>query len=487
MCKTILAPLAALALVMLQGQPGVAQAKGSDHGAFAQPAPEANASVSQKNYFALRHVASLQRLLTSNPDQLPMEWLLAGVRSEVSRLAKTYRQEKIAPEILLMVEDLAGLAERYQRLLADCKLIDERFAARLANDKPELPWQLLVLGAGQLASEGVKSLAEDVDDLGVKVLAAAVGFGIEKLLNYLREQWRDGRISAERYEELIAAIGAFQRTVNEDYERHLKLVSSLCERYGWARSQVGFDAAPDEVAPFRLPMTDPGNIDARLRSLKAWVDRRPNDPFAALDYGRLAGRQLINQRPEGKTALENNAAHLLTFAGWLRVKARNIPPGKAYDPARLVLLREAGHLANNGALRHNVAKVERRYGTACKQASLAVECWEECLRLVDDDDGFYRMRHAFAIALSGDLREAKRRAEQIADLRKAKNCPIFAQNYAALCSQLGETAEAIEWVEIACRNGGLIVSRLQSDPELTEVRRAFPGRIASLAQERKTK
>jgi hypothetical protein len=473
--------LAALALVAFQSLPGLAQEAGSASGALVLP-PEGNRdTVSQKNYFALRHVASLQRLLTSNPDGVPMELLVAGVKSEARKLAKTYRREGVAPEVLGLVDDLADLAARYERLLADCTLIDRRIVAALENDQADFCWELLAKGAGELASEGVKYLAQ-VDNIYVKGIALVVGFGVEKLVDHLREQIRNGHLTAQRYEELAAAVGRFQGTVDQDYQRHLRVVTSLCRRYGWDRSRVGYDSTAEEVAPFRQPITDRGNIEARLKSLKAWADRRPNDPFAALDYARLAGKQQIDNRPTEKGALEANAAHLLTFARWLRERARDIPPGESFDSTRLMLWREAGHLANNGALQHNVAKVGRRYGAACPQASLAVECWEDCLRLVEDEDGFYRMRHAFAVALGGDLRTAKRHAERIADVRKSKKCPLFAQNYAALCSQLGETAEAVEWVEFACRHGGLVPSRLPDDPELAEVRRDFPARLARIAR-----
>ncbi|HEX5272863.1 MAG TPA: hypothetical protein VFW33_20335, partial [Gemmataceae bacterium] len=301
-------------------------------------------------------------------------------------------------------------------------------------------------------------------------------------LDYVRDKYSKDKIGQERAEELSAAAAKLTDLIDRNQRRHVKLVAGLREKYLWRESEVGFDATEEETAPFRKPPTDSENVAARLRTLKAWKGRRPGDPFARLEWAQLVGRQRLATLPRGKAELEASAGELLAAARSCREAADLVPEGAAYSAYRLALLREGGHLGNNAAARINIAASGSRYGAACKDAAVAVDCWEECLKATTDYDGFLRMRLALALGLRGDREEARKRAEKVADLRKAAKCPLFASNVAALNGRLGKTAEAIRWLEFGVSECGLAPGDPGADPDLAAVCREYPERVRRLAR-----
>ena len=195
-------------------------------------------------------------------------------------------------------------------------------------------------------AEGLKELG-GAGDPYVAVAAEVAGSLLEWALQNARDQERSGKISKDRLEKLEREHDQLAAKINDTQRTHFKFVATLTEMYGWKHNEVGYDSTETETAPFRAPKSEKGNVDGRIRSLKAWSQRRPHDIFATLDYCQLAGQQLLDQSRDGKVDLGKTSGELLALAKQCRAAVGDVPAGKAFDTYRALLLIQADRLAHN--------------------------------------------------------------------------------------------------------------------------------------------
>ncbi len=433
-----------------------------------------------KNYFALRAVADVQRQLVFNPKALSPIGALTDVRLQLAALDTLFVAEDIDADVVRMLRDVNRLVDAYQNYARAIDVIDEA-ALEQMNRRMGLGERFGVAIAGAVAGAQV--------NLVYGTAAGFVsGFFMAEAYEGARNHSRASKVGAERWGRIEKARTELETRLAEDFERHRKCALALAEKYKWRAGEVGLDATDEEAAGFYKPVrTRAGGLDAavldeRLKCLNAWVQRRPRDPFALTERAATAGSREFLRAGTEPDQMRRAAARLAALANECRTALEHIPAGAGYNPHRVTVLLVAGDLINRASSLDVLANGKGLFGSESDHARDGVAVWNECLRLNNkaDPNGYIRMRLAFARIHAGQLKAGLALADEIAEPRRTERCPQFALNYARLKALDGGSADALSWLEFAVKTCGVSGAELGADPHFAELKKLFPSRFAAL-------
>lgn len=438
-----------------------------------------------KHLLALRAVTFVQSQVMDNPEKLPLDLLLALTKKEAGDLAEAFERDGVDPAIVTMAKDLAAVAGEYGDWLVSCKVITAKYDQQLKSDEYAALWELLIIGGAELVGEAAKRFAQrgGAGNVVATVGGVVVGEVFSGVAKHLREEVRAGRIDAAREKELLEARDKLKDSILTKQRDHALAARRLAQKHGWKAGEAGFDSTEEEEKPFTEAASD-DNTRARLKVLDAWMRRRPRDPFLALRHARLAGGLLMPGRFDGKDDLRRKAGELRDLGRRCYAFARATPADGVYKKYRAALLLQAGHLMNHAAAYLNIAASGSRYGAKCPEALEAVTMWKEALEVSPDTDAIVSMRLVFAVGLGGDLKQAVALGAKAAKGREKARCPLFASNYAALCSRCGDADTAIRWLEFGVSDCKMSAGGLATDADYAHVRAEHATRVRKLTGEK---
>jgi len=296
---------------------------------------------------------------------------------------------------------------------------------------------------------------------------AAVASLIIGGITYALDSW--GKKSSRDEAELAAVRAAGQKIQDcfvETLSRAKQTVLEVSSQKGWARSEAGWDSSEERARSVRKLMDD-GNFKALAREADRQAQLRPRDPFI-----RLA-RDLY----EGYANLGDPA--VLAHVSEDSYKAEElIPPDAAYDDYRLDAVSQSAMLAQQA---RDVEVCDRGGDPAASSAisRFALSLWSLVLGMQPDDPtGWIRMRHAMAALMDGDVRRARREAEDVLPLLKDDS--LFQYWYACILSRDSDWEHALRSLASALSAGAVQPNEVRGYPVLKPLWENKPQEFAKL-------
>lgn len=380
---------------------------------------------------------------TDLSDREVVEPHLVELRQSVNRCLEYTKARKMDAGLQSMYADTLKLIDSYAELLIDLGVLDREYQRRATEqstaDTTDSATKGFSLGSA-MAAAGVEPHTAFVIGTGMLIK--------EGFASYQKSQ----RLADER----AAALERRQNLYIAEHSRVLARIQvqagMLCEKYGWRKSEVGFDQDEAETQQVReaLEQFDLGFLQNRISHLE---EVRPRDPFVHFAKGLLAEVRCELWRSD-----DEMAAHACAEAvkDYLRA-AELIPKGTFHDDLRAALLEQAAWCAATTSY----YKQER--------SSRALEIVQAALTFQPrDPSGAIRYAKAVALARAGKHEEAVATVEGIVPL--VRDVPELPYVYACLLSQAGRYDDALVALKEAIRNGIEEIRWIRRDRDLDALR-----------------
>lgn len=351
----------------------------------------------------------------------------------LKRLRAYANGRNLGAEVINSLDEAIGVFDAYDEYLVEIGAASRETLARARKER------------GELFEAGVKTLADRAQkgtysgDGGTKqaVGETAVAAGVGLLIDL----YNQGKREEAEQQRKSAAERSFKSTRDSARMSIARTATRLASQKGWAAGEVGFDNLGQNGA----------------------ISRRPRDPFARLKNA------VIRMRNE-------KAADLIRDMRQCMLAAQHVPDGSVYDQFRAEMLVSASDLAASAASRW---WFENGHSYKSQVAEEGIRICRTRLQYDPDvtDVGKYEL--AQCLNFSGRHQEALGVA---VTAKRQFNEPGFAYDLSCMSSINGLNKQSLDWLARAFSLGNTDVEWSRNDPDLANMRKAFPAEFRDLTQ-----
>ena len=403
----------------------------------------------------------LDELNNDAPDEsLPADQFQQAFESYTKRVTETreyVKKHHADDELLAGYDKLLGTLDAYKVYLVELGRIENSANEQHADESSQ---------AIASAGKNEVSAGSAMSYFGASNRQSIAAAGAAALGTWVWENHQKGKARNEAKTQAInSARNKFSEALASYQSLCRQTAQRLTSKHGWQPGEAGFDES-DEYLSTRARLFKEGNIGGLAQLEQSLQGRRPRDPFVVERKTYL----LAMQEDKARTLRLESAKECLQAVSM-------VPAGTFYDRYRAELLCATG-LALESLAGQEIGK-EGLMNSASNEAALGVQVWDAALRCQQDFSGELRQHQAWALALSGDLAGALKKAESVAELRRRD--ALFAYVLACLYSDTGDAANALTWLhEAVVIDGHANVAEIKTDPDLATLRKKRPAEIADL-------